>query len=132
MRKSVTKFEYASNWSRICRQVYKLQPRCSNNPLHGRATVVHHLHYRRSLLRRILGICLLHFPSASVSGYEIPGWDCINVCYRCHNNYYGRSIDPASVHHSSVWVQLGGLKNHQVWIKAWELRIKFWLLTLIP
>jgi hypothetical protein len=62
MRKSLTKFEYASNWSITCRRVRSLQPRCTNNPWHGRATVVHHLHYRRSLLRRILGMFLLHFP----------------------------------------------------------------------
>jgi hypothetical protein len=132
MGKSSVKFEYASNWSITCRRVCRLQPRCTNNPFHGRATVVHHLHYRRSLLRRILGIFLLHFPSVSVSGYEIPGWDCVGVCSCCHENYYGRSSNHNSVHHRNVWVQFGGLNNHQTWIKATELRIKFWILALMP
>ncbi|WP_193200871.1 hypothetical protein [Nostoc sp. MG11] len=132
MLKYPKKFEYASNWSRTCRRVYRLQSRCTNNPLHGRATVVHHLHYRRSLLRRILEIFLLHFPSTSVSGYEIPGWDCVSLCSGCHENYYGRSSSRNSVHHPNVWVQFGGLNNHQKLIKATELRIKFWILALMP
>lgn len=131
MRKSLAKFEYASNWSITCRRVYKLQPRCTNNPLHGRASVVHHIKYKRSLLRRFLGIFLLHFPSASLSGFEIPGWDCVGVCSRCHENYYGRSNNRTSVHYHQVWLQRGGLNNHQTWIKAAELRIKFCLLALI-
>ncbi|MCC5619206.1 hypothetical protein LC605_29845 [Nostoc sp. CHAB 5836] len=130
MRKSLTRFEYASNWSITCRRVYKLQPHCTNNPWHGRATVVHHLKYKRSLLRRILGIFLLHFPRASVSGYEIPGWDCVGVCNSCHENYYGRSSSRTSVHYHQVWVQKGGLDNHQTFIKATLLRIKFCLLAL--
>jgi hypothetical protein len=107
MRKSLTSFEYARNWSITCRRVYRLQSRCTNNPWHGKATIVHHLHYRRSLLRRILGMFLLHFPHTSVSGYEIPGWDCVGVCSRCHENYYGRSSSRTSVHYHQVWVQKG-------------------------
>ena len=105
MRKSLSKFEYASNWSITCRRVRRLQPLCTNNPWHGRATVVHHIKYKRSFLRRFLGIFLLHFPVASVSGYEIPGWDCVGVCSRCHENYYGRSSSRISVHYHQVWVQ---------------------------
>jgi hypothetical protein len=130
MSKSLTSFEYASNWSSTCRRVYKLQPCCTNNPKHGKAKVVHHLHYRRALLRRILGMFLLHFPHVSVSGYEIPGWDCVGVCKNCHQNYYGRSGNRSSVHYHQVWVQRGGLNNHQTWLKATSLRIKFCLLVL--
>lgn len=43
MRKSLTRFEYAPNWQMTCRRVYRLQPRCTNNPFHGQAMVVHHL-----------------------------------------------------------------------------------------
>lgn len=124
------KFEYAPNWRAICQRTYKLQPRCTNNPFHGQADVVHHLKYKRSILRRVLGIFLLHSPKASVSGFEIPGWDIVPVCDRCHNNHYGRSSDKRSVHHFSSWIQKGGLNNHQTCLKAWELRIKFWIFTL--
>ncbi len=126
----ITKFKYASNWGRISRCACRIQPRCTNNPLHGRATIVHHLKYKRSLLRRILGMFLLHSPKRSVAGFEIPGWDIVTVCVDCHHNGYGRTRDTRSVHHPSVWKQVGGINNHQTSFKAWELRIKFWILIL--
>ncbi|MEH1779713.1 MAG: hypothetical protein V7L26_11470 [Nostoc sp.] len=126
----ITKFEYAPNWGRICRCTHRLQHRCTQNPLHGKASIIHHLKYTRSPLRRIFGIFLLHFPRRSVSGFEIPGWDIVTVCDCCHSNYYGRSSDKRSVHHPSVWRQTGGINNRQTWGKTWELRIKFWLLAI--
>ncbi|MEH1785439.1 MAG: hypothetical protein V7L23_07570 [Nostoc sp.] len=70
------------------------------------------------------------FSGSCVSGYEIPGWDCVGVCSRCHENYYGRSSSRISVHYHQVWLQKGGLNNHQTWIKATSLRVKFCLLVL--
>lgn len=124
------KFDYSPNWRMTCLRTYSLQPRCTNNPLHGEADVVHHLKYKRSIIRRILGLLLLHRPYPSVSGFEIPGWDIVTVCDRCHMNYYGKSGDKRSLHHPSVWRKIGGIENRQTWRKTWELRIKFWILCL--
>ncbi|MBD2505333.1 hypothetical protein [Anabaena azotica] len=123
-------FKYAEGWHTRSRLTRQIQPLCTNNPFHGRATIVHHLYYRRSLIRRILGIFFLHFPHASISGCEIPGIDIVPVCDRCHQNFYGRSGERCSVHHPSVWKQKGGINNRQVELKVWELRIKFWLLVI--
>lgn len=125
-----TEFEYADNWRITCRRTYELLPRCTCNPLH-KADRIHHLKYKRSLLRRFLGLVLLHPPHKSVSGLEIPGWDCVPVCQSCHENSYGRSSNRRSVHYVGVWVQLGGLDNHNAWWFAWLLRIKFWTWTII-
>ncbi len=105
-----------------------MQPRCTNNPLHGKATIVHHLKYKRSIFRRVLGLLLIHSPKASIAGFEIPGWDVVGVCARCHSNTYGRSSDKCSVHHKSVWLKPGGINNRQTFLKKWELRIKFFVL----
>ncbi|BBD63352.1 hypothetical protein NIES2109_62020 (plasmid) [Nostoc sp. HK-01] len=129
MLKSHPKFKYAEDWHNRARLTRQIQPLCTNNPFHGHATIVHHLYYRRSLLRRILGIFCLHFPYASISGCEIPGIDIVPVCDLCHQNYYGRSGERASVHHPSIWKQNGGINNRQVESKVWELRLKFWLLV---
>jgi len=123
-------FDY-SHWSSTKHRVYKLQPLCTNNFLHGKASVVHHLKYKRSPLRRLLEMLLLRFPRKSVAGYEIPGWDVVTVCNRCHQNYMGRSEYKSSLHHSSVWIQKGGLDNHQSRLKMWELRIKFLGLAIL-
>lgn len=124
-------FEYAGNWKRTCKNALKILPRCTCNPLH-KASVVHHLKYRRSLLRRVLGLFLLHAPKKSVSGLEIIGWDCIPVCTNCHQNVYGSSFNPCSVHYIKKWKQEKvALNNHNVWWFALELRIKFWLWTLV-
>lgn len=119
-----TEFVYAGNWRSTCRRTYQLLPRCTQNPLH-KAAVIHHLKYRRSLLRRLLGILILHSPKKSVSGLEICGWDCIPLCYACHENSYGRSLNRKSVHYSKVWIRRGGLNNHNVsWFK-YKLRFQF-------
>lgn len=124
-----TQFQYHRNWRNKANLTRRIQPLCTNNPLHGKADSVHHLKYKRSPLRRFLGIFLFHFPSVSVSGYEIPGYDCVPVCNHCHQNYYGRGSDRHSVHHPSIWKQVGGMNNHQTASKAWELRFKFWMLV---
>ena len=126
MLKERESFYYHPAWYRKAEQCKSIQQWCTNNPFHGKANIVHHLKYKRSWLRRLLGIFLLHNPfQASVSGYEIPGWDIVPVCSRCHHNHYGRSSSPISLHNGNVWIQEGGLNNRQVWWKAWELRIKF-------
>ncbi len=130
---SPTEFEYANNWPRTCERTRALLPRCTVNPLLP-AQCVHHLKYKRSLLRRILGWILFRHPlEKSVSGYEIPGWDCVTVSNHNHHNHYGRSNKPNSVHYSGVWVKHQGhpIDNHQVWWKAWELRLRFWVLVLL-
>jgi hypothetical protein len=139
-------FQYAPNWTSTVARTHRLQPLCTNNPFHGKATVVHHLKYRRSIMRRILGLFLLHKPCKSVSGREIPGYDVVTVCEFCHANAYGYGLHERSLHHKSVWVKAksekgklsgkgkkgsyDGLGNRQVWWKCWELRVKFWVLVL--
>lgn len=126
-----TSFEYGKNWRQTCKVTLKLMPRCTCNPLH-KASIVHHLHYKRSLLRRLLEVFILRNPfNASVSGLEIPGWDIIPVCANCHDNHYGRSLDPRSVHYKKVWIQKGGLNNHNTMLFKIEMRIKFWLWVLL-
>ena len=121
-----TEFEYAANWRSHCRKTLKLMPRCTCNPLH-KASIVHHLKYKRSLLRRFAGCLLLHNPlQASVSGYEIPGWDIVPVCVICHENSYGRSLNPHSVHHAKIWKQKGGLNNRNTFFFMWKIRFLFW------
>lgn len=136
--KKVKSFQYAANWTSTAARTHRLQPLCTNNPLHGKATVVHHLKYRRSLVRRILGLFLLHSPCKSVSGREIPGYDVVTVCDHCHANAYGHGLHKRSLHHKSVWIKYkstegsyDGLGNRQIFWKCWELRVKFWVLVLI-
>lgn len=125
-------FKYHPNWPTKAKKTRRIQPWCANNPFHTHATIVHHLHYKRSLLRRLLGIFLLHNPfDVSVAGYEIPGWDIVPVCEVCHENYYGRSMNPSSLHNTRLWVQKGGLNNHQVWWKAYHLRFNFFILWVL-
>lgn len=125
-----TTFKYADNWRSTCRRTYTLLPRCTQNPLH-KACYIHHLHYKRSILRRILGLLLLHPPYKSISGFEIPGLDIVGLCEKCHENSYGRTTNPRSVHYVGVWKQLGGLENHNVgWFK-WKLRAQFWVWTIL-
>lgn len=129
-----TTFKYASNWRKTCKLTLDLMPRCAWNPLH-KALVVHHLKYKRSLFRRFLGCFLLHNPlQYTVSGYEIIGWDIVSVCSSCHDNNYGRSLNPRSVHHTKVWIQKGGLNNHNTFSASWKLRCFFWLIValLVP
>jgi hypothetical protein len=123
---SKTTFEYAENWRLTCRRGLRLMPFCTCNPMHGRAAVVHHVKYRRSFVRRLLGMFLFHSPRATVSGREIIGYDAFPICENCHHNVYGRSDRPNSVHYTKVWKQLGGLDNHNVPSLAWRLRFKFW------
>ncbi|MBO3463675.1 hypothetical protein G7B40_040385 [Aetokthonos hydrillicola Thurmond2011] len=127
----ITTFVYAENWRRTCAKTYQLLPRCTQNPLHGRAQVIHHLKYKRSFTRRILGIFLLHPPKKSVSGLEIIGYDIIPLCNACHENSYGRTLNKKSVHYTGVWKQKGELNNHNVAWFAWKLRAQFWLWAIL-
>ena len=128
---SQTSFEYADNWDSTKKHTYNLVNHCTQNPMHKSKLVVHHLHYRRSFIRRLLGIFLLHNPfEASVSGYEIPGWDIVPVCSKCHENHYGRSLNKRSVHSHDNWIQVGGLDNRNRFWKMWELRFRFLILAL--
>ncbi len=119
-------FEYADNWRLTCIFGLRLMPFCSCNPFHGKAAAVHHVKYKRGLLRRLLGIFLFHAPRKSVSGCEIIGYDAFPICENCHHNVYGRSDRPSSLHYIKAWKQLGGLENHNVASVAWRLRFKFW------
>lgn len=131
MSRAKTTFEYADNWRSTCKRGLKLMPFCTCNPFHGRAVYVHHVKYSRSPLRRLLGIFLFHSPRKSVSGCEIIGYDAFPVCENCHHNVYGRSDRPNSVHYTKVWIQLGGLDNHNISSFAWRLRIKFWFWVIV-
>ena len=93
-------------------------------------------------LARAAAAAVLLLLAASVTDYplrtetlavfvEIPGWDCVTVCQHCHDNNYGRSNNPESVHYYKHWIQRGGIRNHQAAFKAWSLRIKFWVLVII-
>lgn len=139
-----THFDYSDNWEEICLKAKAINPRCTINPFLP-AQVVHHLKYTRSWLRRILGYLFLgHDFGASVSGYEIPGWDCITVSKHNHHNHYGRSSRRHSVHYTgraseeggtkkdAVWVQHRNhpIDNHQTRCKMWELRLRFWIVAL--
>lgn len=128
IRRSKTTFTYSPDWDTIRRRTLRLQPRCTVNPMH-KATIVHHVKNKRSLIRRIIGLLLLHPPKKTVSGFEISGWDVVSVCEKCHQNHYGRGSHHASVHHPSVWVQRGGLDNSNVWWFRIELRIRFWAIA---
>lgn len=126
-------FEYSESWAGTSRKARQLNPRCCVNPL-LKADVTHHLKYTRSKLRRLLGYLFLgHDFGASVAGYEIVGWDVVTVSSRHHDNYYGKSSDRRSVHYFKVWVQHQGasIDNHQTTLKAFELRLRFWLIVLI-
>ena len=129
--KSPQSFQYPDNWNRVKKSAYRLQPLCTVNPFHGKASVVHHLKYKRSLLRRFLGLFLLHRPTKSVSGFEIPGYDVVTVCKHCHANDYGYGSHRRSLHYKTVWIKKGGINNYQVWYKALELRLKFWVLATV-
>jgi hypothetical protein len=122
----MSSFTYGDNWEkkkRFCKCLYN---RCTQNPIHSGNIAIHHLKYKRSIPRRILGIFLLHNPfKASVSGLEIPGWDIVPVCSECHENAYGRSLSSRSVHCKGKWIQKGGLENRNTFITAWKLRIMF-------
>jgi 5-methylcytosine-specific restriction endonuclease McrA len=130
MKKST--YTYPENWYSTKQKTLKIVDCCCNNPIHKGSLVMHHLKYRRSLIRRLLGIFLLHDPfKVSVSGLEIPGWDIVPVCERCHDNHYGRSKFESSVHHRKHWLQRGGLDNQQRFFKMVELRLKFLFLSFV-
>ncbi|MFN6475295.1 hypothetical protein [Nostoc sp. DedQUE07] len=131
MSRIKTEFEYASNWRSYCNAGLRLMPFCTCNPMHGKAVTVHHVKYKRSFLRRILGMFLFHSPKKSVSGREIVGYDVFPLCENCHRNSYGKSSYPGSVHYTKVWRQLGGLNSHNVPSLAWSLRFKFWFLVIV-
>lgn len=127
----MTQFVYASNWRKTCIHTLTIMPRCVCNPVH-KASVVHHLKYKRSLLRRLLGCILLHNPfQVSVSGYEITGWDIVPICCACHENSYGRSLNSQSVHYIKVWIQKGGLRNRNTYLMQAKLRFLFWFWVLL-
>lgn len=115
-----TTFQYSDNWHTKAKLTTYLLPRCvcCMKP----AQAVHHMKYRRSIPRRILGLFLLHNPHSSVSGYEIPLWDVIPVCHRHHDNHYGISNNPHSVHYHKIYKQRGGLNNGNTPIFTWRMR----------
>lgn len=123
-------FRYSQDWHTKAHRIIKDKPLCANNPMHGEAEIVHHLHYKRSLLRRLLGMLLLNPPKKSISGFEIPGFDIVPVCKQCHKNNYGSSKDPNSVHYYKIWKQGGGLDNHQTFFTAWRLRITYFIMSI--
>jgi hypothetical protein len=126
-------FEYGDNWNSKKKQTYTMVNRCTQNPFHKSSLVVHHMKYKRGIIRRIGGIFLGHNPlKSSISGLEIPGWDIVPVCKCCHENSYGRSLNKKSVHGKGNWIQKGGLDNRNTRGKMWELRIKFFLLWVLP
>lgn len=131
MSREKTEFEYSKNWQSICKKGLRLMPFCTCNPMHDRAVIVHHVKYKRSLIRRILGMLLFHFPRKTVSGREIIGYDAFPLCEKCHHNGYGRSSHPNSVHYTKVWRQLGGLNSHNIPTFAWCLRFKFWFWVIV-
>jgi hypothetical protein len=108
--------------------------------------VVHHLKYKRSRFRIACGYIFLgHDFGTSVSGYEIPGWDCVPVSKHCHENYYGSSKSQQSVHFTgdentpAYWIKMPkSIDNHQEGAIAFRLRVTFlflsggWILLFFP
>lgn len=122
-----TYFKYASNWKRTCDRTRKIFNRCTLNPLH-KAECIHHLQYRRSIPRIVLGWLCGHKFNRSVAGWEIPGWDVVPLCKRCHG---GRTRRRGSVHSSSNWHSYDNqYRNHQKFLLKWKLRCLFWLWAL--
>lgn len=141
-----TSFEYSPIWLSITRpKCLTMCSRCCLYPWRP-AKVVHHLKYKRSTLRIILGYIFLgHDFGRSVSGYEIPGWDIVPISEGGHQNGYGASISRDSVHFTGdklqkpYWIKCkNSIDNHQAPEMLWRLRLTFfllaggWVLLLFP
>jgi len=126
-------FDYSPVWVSHTRpKCLKLCDRCCLHPW-KEAKIVHHLKYKRSNLRIILGYIFLgHDFGRSISGYEIPGWDIVPVSTDAHHNSYGASSSPNSVHFTGTnphWIKHPhSIDNHQSFKMKWRLRITFFLL----
>lgn len=126
--------EYAPNWDETKDRVKAKTRRCCMRPWLSMRDV-HHVKYRRSLPRRILGkVFRGNDLSPSNIGYEWIGWDVFPISEKCHHNIYGRSLNRCSVHYTGDnphWIQdrHDQINNHNVaWLK-WRLRITWLILT---
>lgn len=138
-----TSFEYSPIWQSKTRpKCLSMCPLCCLYPWR-RAAVVHHLKYKRSRARIILGYLFLgHDFGASVSGYEIPGWDIVSISKDGHENSYGASLSPKSVHFTGTkphWIKhKNSIDNHQSTGMMLRLRLTFlfiiggWLIVIFP
>jgi len=127
----MTDFKYADSWNTKAKLTLKILPRCVK--CLNKASIVHHLHYSRSPLRRVLGLLILHSPKESIAGYEIPLFDLVPLCSNCHENAWGLSSNSKSVHYTKRWVQKkhDSIHNHQKFFFAWRLRIFAFGLALL-
>lgn len=127
--------EYASNWEETKRRVYRKTRRCCWCFFQA-AKVVHHVKYTRSLPRRLLGLARGSDFDKSNVGYEIPGWDVFGLCDRCHENAYGRSLNPSSLHYTGEpkpkWIKVESFDhvvlNHNTAPVIWRLRVTWFVI----
>ncbi|MBP0004244.1 MAG: hypothetical protein J7642_11100 [Cyanobacteria bacterium SBC] len=107
-----TRFQrrYAGGWPTIAAKTRQLAlDRCILNPFH-KAEAVHHLRYRD-----IRG---------KIAGREIPGWDVVPLCRRCHG----------IVHRQQYWYRdkrNPASNNRQRWFVLWGLRLRFWAWVVV-
>ena len=129
--------EYASNWESKKRRIYAQTRRCCwcfVSP----ASIVHHVKYTRSPGRRVVGLLFKQDFDRSNVGYEIGGWDVFPVCDRCHENSYGASQSPHSLHYTGTpnpkWIKVENriknhiVLNHNTGVVVWRLRLT-WLVA---
>ncbi|PPT08774.1 hypothetical protein CKA32_001191 [Geitlerinema sp. FC II] len=109
-RRDKFKARYTGKWQTIARQTRELaRDRCVLNPFH-KAEAVHHLRYRDF--------------RGKIAGREIPGWDVVPLCRRCHG----------SVHRKQQWYsdkRNPASHNRQRWRFLWDLRFRFWLWVVV-
>lgn len=95
---------YADNWRQKSRKTRKAAKDCCVACFKCKATQTHHLRYHDYL--------------GAIYGREIPGWDIVPVCRRCHTR----------LHHPSRYRYYQKRDhNHQRWAIALRLSFKFWL-----
>ncbi|TVR08386.1 MAG: hypothetical protein EA395_11350 [Phormidium sp. GEM2.Bin31] len=105
-RQKSFKNRYQGNWHTIATRTRRLsRNRCILNPLH-KAQAVHHLRYRD---RR-----------GKLAGREVPGWDVVPLCRRCHGRVHRKEHWHSAKRHPA-------LNNRQYPAVLWRLRLRFWL-----
>ncbi|MFO8040046.1 MAG: hypothetical protein R6U67_11430 [Sodalinema sp.] len=105
-RQKSFKNRYRGNWHTIATRTRRFsRNRCILNPFH-KAEAVHHLRYRD-----IRG---------KIAGREVPGWDVVPLCRRCHGRVHRKQHWYSAKRHPA-------LNNRQHWGVLWRLRLRFWL-----
>ncbi|MCC5898412.1 MAG: hypothetical protein JJU32_10910 [Phormidium sp. BM_Day4_Bin.17] len=105
-RQKSFKNRYQGNWHNIAARTRRFsRNRCILNPLH-KAEAVHHLRYRDM--------------RGKIAGREVPGWDVVPLCRRCHGRVHRQDYWHSAKRHPAV-------NNRQYFAVLWRLRLRFWL-----